>query len=95
VATGAPPLFYQWRKSSTDLPGQTNSTLVFTNLQLSQQAQYSVVASNLEGSVTSSNARLYVLTAPTITPTNATASLFADVTFSFTNRSSAALAYRS
>src|SRR5262249_15296160 len=78
--TGTPPLFYQWRRATSDLPGQTNSTLVFTNLLLSQEALYSVVVSNVDGAVTSSVTRLYVIKPPTITPAVSTASLFADVT---------------
>src|SRR5262249_53665257 len=78
-ATGTPPLVYQWRRGAVDLPGETNSTLVFTNLQSSHQAPYSVVVSNVDGAVTSAVARLYVRTA-TVTPAAPTASLFADVT---------------
>jgi len=93
-ATGAPPLLYQWRKSAVGLPGQTNSTLVLTNLQVSQQAIYSVVVSNVGGSVTSSDARLYVLTLPTITPANPTASLFADLTLVGTNAPAGPVSYQ-
>ena len=66
-ATGAPPLSYQWRKSSSALAGKTNATLLLTNVQQGDQALYSVVITNLEGAVTSIVARLYVLVPPSIT----------------------------
>jgi hypothetical protein len=91
-ATGTPPLLYQWRKATADLPTQTNSTLVFTNLQSSQQALYSVVVSNVDGAVTSSVARLYVRES-TITPAAPTASLFADLTLVGTHALDAPFTY--
>jgi len=93
-ATGAPPLLYQWRKATASLSGQTNSTLALTNLQVSQQAIYSVVVSNAGGSVTSSDTRLYVLTLPAITPANLTASLFADLTLVGTNAPAGPVTYQ-
>src|SRR6266404_5490359 len=67
TATGALPLSYQWRKSSSNLGGATNDTLILPNVQSSDQAIYAVVVTNSEGSVTSALARLYVLFPSSIT----------------------------
>lgn len=53
VIDGTVPLSYQWHKDSTLISGATNETLVITNAQLSDDADYSVVVGNSEGSVTS------------------------------------------
>src|SRR5438093_6698147 len=67
VATGAPPLFYQWQFNFVDRVGATNATLVLTNVQISNSGRYSVVVTNVEGAVTSAVARLYVVPPPSIT----------------------------
>jgi uncharacterized repeat protein (TIGR01451 family) len=61
VADGAPPLSYQWRFAGSIIPNATNSTLVLNNVQLGDAGDYSVVITNRYGSVTSTNARLTVL----------------------------------
>ena len=48
------PLGYQWLKHGAPLTGATNSSLALTNVQRSDLAIYSVVVTNLAGSVTSS-----------------------------------------
>ena len=48
-ATGAPPLSYQWRFNGVDRPGATNDTLVLTNVQTSNQGNYSVVVTEFGG----------------------------------------------
>lgn len=66
-ADGVLPLRYQWQKNSTNLvnggnvSGATSSTLTLNNVSLSDAGIYSVVITNLYGSVTSSNAILTVL----------------------------------
>ncbi len=60
TATGTVPLRYQWRRDATAIPGATNSTLILTNVQLSQAGSYSVVVSNAFGVVTSQTATLTV-----------------------------------
>ncbi len=52
-ASGNPPPAYQWFLNGTPLPGQTRGLLNLTNLQLSDAGAYTVVATNLAGSVTS------------------------------------------
>ena len=56
------PLHYQWYFNGTNvLVGSTNSVLTVTNVQSSQAGTYSVIITNVAGSVTSSNAVLTVL----------------------------------
>ena len=60
IATGAPPLFYQWRKDGKKITGAIGDTLVLTNVHSTDTANYTVVVSNEGGSVTSQVARLIV-----------------------------------
>jgi hypothetical protein len=64
AAEGSVPLFYQWSFDTTNILSATNSTLVLTNVQVSQAGSYSVVVSNPDGFITSSNAILNVTPAP-------------------------------
>jgi len=65
TATGTAPLTYQWSRNSTNILGATNATLSLPNVQLAQNGTvYSVIVSNLAGSVTSSNAILTVTSPP-------------------------------
>ena len=68
TATGSSSLNYQWAFGSppASLDGATNDTLVLTNVQVSNQGPYDVVITNLEGSVTSVVANLYVVAPPTL-----------------------------
>ncbi len=47
-------LSYQWSLNTASLPGATNSTLVLTNVQLSQAGTYSVLVSNNMSTVSTS-----------------------------------------
>jgi PKD repeat protein len=58
VATGTPPLTYQWRFNGTNISGATASACTKSNVQLSDAGPYSVVVTNPVSSVTSSNANL-------------------------------------
>jgi PKD repeat protein len=58
VATGTPPLTYQWRFNGTNISGAATSAYTKSNVQLSDAGPYSVVVSNPVTSVTSSNANL-------------------------------------
>jgi hypothetical protein len=61
-------LAYQWQKDGIDLLGETNATLVLTDVNGSWTGQYSLVASNDWGSVSSNAATFTVATdAPLIT----------------------------
>ena len=60
VAVGQTPMYYQWYKNGTAIPGSTNATFSINPLQLSDGGTYAVIASNLLGAATSSNAVLSV-----------------------------------
>ncbi len=62
-AGGSEPLSYQWYyNTNTLVDGATDNTLTLTNVQPGEAGVYSVVVSNLAGTVTSSNAMLNVNT---------------------------------
>jgi hypothetical protein len=60
VANGTAPLSYQWSLNSTALSGATSSNLTLTNVQASDTGNYTVVVTNVAGSVTSAVAMLTV-----------------------------------
>ncbi len=60
TATGTAPLAYQWRRSGTNLPGQTSAALTLPNVQRSQAGGYSVCVSNACGVVTSLVAQVII-----------------------------------
>ncbi|MBI5383838.1 MAG: hypothetical protein HZA90_04035 [Verrucomicrobia bacterium] len=59
-ALGSWPLFYQWRRNGVASPGATNATLALTNVTLAQAGEYSLLLSNVAGTLVSSNATLTV-----------------------------------
>ncbi len=70
-ASGMSPFTYQWWHGATNIFWATNSSLTLSNIQLSDVGIYYVMATNLQGSLTSSNAVLtvtnlapYVVTQP-------------------------------
>lgn len=65
--TGAPPIQLQWRHGQRLIPNATNATLMLTNVQLADDGQYSVVASNSFGAVESLQGTLVILVRPVIT----------------------------
>ena len=60
TASGTPPLSYQWKFDGTNISGATNTTLVLTNVQLSQAGTYAVLVTNHYGSTNSASALLTV-----------------------------------
>jgi hypothetical protein len=67
VATGTPPISYQWQRYSsnfTDLPGQTNALLTLMNAQTNYDADYRVVVTDRNGANNSAVAHLYVMLRP-------------------------------
>ncbi len=60
IASGTAPLSYQWRLDGATIHGATNDQIVFAHSQFVDAAQYSVVVSNADGSVISTNAVLKV-----------------------------------
>jgi hypothetical protein len=67
---------YQWQRNGSPLAGQTNATLLLTNLQPAQAGTYTLVASNLGGMATSSNAVVLVDTQPVILTQPASATVY-------------------
>jgi hypothetical protein len=64
LAGGTHPLGYQWLFNGGSLSGETNVSLNLTNVQRAQAGGYSVIVTNLYGSVTSAPAVLTVNFAP-------------------------------
>lgn len=57
-ATGDGTLTYQWRKNNGNVSGQTNATLLLTNLTFNSAGSYSVRVTDSSNSVTSTNVLL-------------------------------------
>jgi hypothetical protein len=83
VASGTPPLAYQWRQNNIDVPGATNAFLLVTNVQPLNEGQYRVVITNAFGSVTSSVAVLGIFAPPVITSQPQGTNVFVSATVSF------------
>jgi alpha-tubulin suppressor-like RCC1 family protein len=60
LATGRPPLSYQWRRGGVDISGATGPLYCLGKVRLNQSDNYSVVVSNAFGSATSAVATLTV-----------------------------------
>lgn len=58
AAAGALPLTYQWQRDGAPVAGATNSSLVMTNLQMTNAGSYAVVVTNVVGSTNSGPAIL-------------------------------------
>jgi endonuclease/exonuclease/phosphatase family metal-dependent hydrolase len=69
-ATGTAPLSYQWLFSGTNIIGANTNTCTRSNVQTNAAGNYSVIVTNIAGSVTSSVAMLMVT--PIIVTTNQT-----------------------
>ena len=67
VASGSAPLTYQWRKDGTNIAGATSASYTIPSASAANAASYSVVVTNVVGSVTSNTATLTVNTPLTIT----------------------------
>jgi hypothetical protein len=64
--SGTPPFHYQWRFNGSNLLSATNAAYVIQAVGATNTGNYSVVVTNLAGSVTSSNAVLTVIVPPTL-----------------------------
>lgn len=90
TATGSAPLTYQWLKNNVAIAngakysGVSSSVLTVATVAAADAGNYSVVVTNLAGSVTSSTAALTVVSAPTITTPPANLSIIAGANASFT-----------
>ena len=64
--SGTPPFHYQWQFNGASLLNATNAAYVTQAVGATNTGNYSVVVTNLAGSVTSSNALLTVIIPPTL-----------------------------
>ena len=97
TATGSGDLTYQWLVGVTEIPGATLSTLTLNAVALSDAADYSVIVTDTNGSVTSDNATLTVDAIPLeiITfPADLTVNQGDDAFFSVTALGSGLLTYQ-
>ena len=98
AATGTPAPTYQWSFDGTNIAGAIGATLTVTNVQPDQSGPYSVLVSNVAGSVFSSNVELTVYVPP-VPPTilsqttNQIVILGNPVTFSVTASGTPPLSY--
>jgi hypothetical protein len=60
ATTGTPTITYQWKKNGTNISGATSASYSLTNVQTANNGNYTVVATNVAGSTTSSTATLTV-----------------------------------
>lgn len=88
VISGTAPISLQWQFNGSNLPGATNLSLAITNVQSANLGSYSLIATNIYGSATSSNAVLafldlgYALNAPNLPWTSSGANAwFAETNF--------------
>ena len=100
-ATNGAALAYQWQKfvsaNWSDLTNRTDATLVLTNVQTSDEADYRVAVTNVDGATNSAPAHLYVITPPRITKVtnyNASVSLGAPVKMQVWATGTAPLSYQ-
>ncbi|HVU17052.1 MAG TPA: immunoglobulin domain-containing protein [Candidatus Didemnitutus sp.] len=84
VATGTPAPTYQWRLNGTNISGATSASYSISSAQAANVGTYTVVVTNVAGSVTSSGATLTVNSAPVFTtqPVGQTVNAGSAVTFS-------------
>jgi hypothetical protein len=110
AAVGIAPLSYQWQINGTNLvdgtnlvngditSGSTTNVLTISNAQTNDSGSYTVIVTNVAGSVTSSNALLTVASSPVITmqptPTNQEVAVDSTVTFTVAAVGMAPLSYQ-
>ena len=96
VASGTPPLTYQWRKDGADIAGATGSTFTIASFALGDEGNYEVVVTDFCSSTTSTAASLTRGLAPTITaqPIGQVVNEGDPATFSVTATSNIPLSYQ-
>ena len=96
VATNTAPLSYQWRKDGTNLAGATTTSYSIAAAQPTNAGSYTVVVTNVAGSVTSAVATLTVNLPPFITtqPLSQTVNAGAPVSFSVAATNTPPLSYQ-
>jgi len=97
VASGFPTPTFQWRRNGVAIAGATAANFAIANVTTADAGEYSVVATNLLGSVTSRNATLTIVSGfPTIgtEPADQTLSEGANATLTVAATGNATLAYQ-
>ena len=96
TASGTAPLAYQWRLYTTNISGATASSYTRANVQPADAGPYSVVVTNVAGSVTSSNANLTVNVPPAITaqPQSLSVTVGSNAVFSVNATGTSPLSYQ-
>ena len=95
-ATGTAPLSYQWRKDGTNIAGATAATNTIAAAQTTNAGNYTVVVTNVAGSITSAVATLTVNLPPSIgtEPQSQTANAGSPVSFWVAATGTAPLSYQ-
>jgi len=96
AASGTAPLGYQWRLGGNNIAGAIGASYTRTNAQTTDAGNYSVVVSNVAGTVTSSDAALTVLVPPSIDtpPQSQTVKAGSNVTFTVIASGTMPLSYQ-
>jgi len=99
AASGNPAPTFQWQKAGTNITGATASSYAISNAQTTDAGSYTVVATNIAGTVTSTAATLTVnavAVAPSITtqPQSATVNAGSGASFSVVASGSPAPTYQ-
>lgn len=95
-ANGSGPLFFQWFREGTPVPGETNAALVVSHVSPAQEGMYHVIVSNWFSRAESSAVVLELLRAPVITeqPAGQTVPVGGTAHFSVEARGSEPLRYQ-
>jgi hypothetical protein len=83
VASGTGPLSYQWRKNGTNLVGVTTATNTIASAQVGDAGSYSVVVTNVAGSITNTPATLTINIPPSIAAQSSNQTVVAGSAVSF------------
>ncbi|MDB6058112.1 MAG: Conserved repeat domain protein, partial [Verrucomicrobiales bacterium] len=83
AASGTDPIAYQWKLNGSAIAAATNSILTIASAQTTNNGSYSVIITNLFGSITSSNAALRVDIVPQILGQPQSQSIIAGATATF------------
>jgi hypothetical protein len=96
AASGSPSPMFQWRKNDAAIAGATNASFSLANAQPADAGSYSVVVTNVAGSVISAAALVTVLAPPSIAaqPQAQSVTAGADVSFSVTANGASAATFQ-
>jgi hypothetical protein len=90
TANGSAPFSYQWRLNGLNLGGKTSTNLLITSATTNDAGNYTVIVTNVFGSITSAPAKLSVITLPVITTQPTSQSNYVGTTFFFSVAASSA-----